>query len=400
MRLEGTAIASRAIGDVTEHRTGTFDPRTKPDQYFAYVDIAGIDRIGKSIASVKRIKGADAPSRARKRIKAGDIVVSLVRPGLNAVAMVPSELDGEICSTGFCVLRATSDVLSEYLFYFLRSYRFLSEIAGGLSGAMYPATSESKVRAVRLPMPAIDEQRRIVDILKRADGIRRLRKHAHDTTRQLIPALFVDMFGDPLANPNQLPIVPLKEVASIGSGVTKGRKLKDVETVELPYLRVANVQDGHLDLSTMKTITIKKTEIEKYSVLPGDFLMTEGGDPDKLGRGAIWTGDVALCLHQNHVFRVRCDQSRLTPEYLRSLVGSPYGKAYFLRVAKQTTGIASINKTQLGNFPVQLPPLAHQRAFLEKLAGVQSVIEQQETASAVADSAFQALLHLAFPGNS
>ncbi|MEA3275236.1 MAG: restriction endonuclease subunit S [Pseudomonadota bacterium] len=362
------------------------------------MDIASIDREEKVIGSSKRIRGIDAPSRARKVIREGDVIVSTVRPNLNAVAQVPPDLDGEICSTGFCVLRPTEEVLSEFLYFFVRSPNFLTEVAMDLTGAMYPATSDGKIRSVRLPIPSLEDQHRIVDILKRADGICRLRRQAEYTARHLIPALFIDMFGDPLRNPDQWPTLLLKEVAEIGSGVTKGRELSGAETVDLPYLRVANVQDGHLDLTAMKTITIKKTEIEKYTVSPGDFLMTERGDPDKLGRGAIWTGEVEPCLHQNHVFKVRCDQSKVIPEYLRSLVGSAYAKEYFLRVAKQTTGIASINKTQLGNFPALVPPLRNQLEFKERLNGLHAIAEQQKKGADTADRLFDSLLRGTFTG--
>jgi len=238
---------------------------------------------------------------------------------------------------------------------------------------MYPATTDRKVKDAKFPVPPLYEQFRIVDIFKRADSIRHLRSQARDTACQLIPALFIDMFGDPVANPNNLDVKQLKEVADIGSGITKGRKLDDHQTIELPYLAVSNVQDGHLNLAKVKTIRIKPAEAEKYQVQPGDFLMTEGGDPDKLGRGAIWSGEIDVCLHQNHVFKVRCNKEVLLPEYLRSLVGSRYGKGYFLRVAKQTTGIASINKTQLGNFRVLVPPLDLQQNFLARLENINSV---------------------------
>ncbi|MCB1133159.1 MAG: restriction endonuclease subunit S [Verrucomicrobiae bacterium] len=327
-------------------------------------------------------------------------------------------------STEFHVLRAKEDNCPGFIYQVAQSHAIRQKAEMRMSGSAGQQRVQAeffKTHRVHIPKPP--EQRRIAEILTTVDEAMEQTEALVGKLEQMKAGLMHDLFTrgvtpegklrptrqqaphlyheTPLGwIPKEWEVKPLGHLSEIVSGVTLGSKLTITGGVRVPYLRVANVQDGHLDLATMKTITIKKTEIEKYSVLPGDFLMTEGGDPDKLGRGAIWTGDVALCLHQNHVFRVRCDQSRLTPEYLRSLVGSPYGKAYFLRVAKQTTGIASINKTQLGNFPVQLPPLAHQRAFLEKLAGVQSVIEQQETASAVADSAFQALLHLAFPGNS
>lgn len=254
------------------------------------------------------------------------------------------------------------------------------------------------LKKINVPVPSMAEQHGIVSILKRSDSIRRLRKQAQDTARQLIPALFIDMFGDPATNLNGWRIKLLKEVADIGSGVTKGRKLDGNQTIELPYLAVSNVQDGYLNLSKVKSIRIKPTEIEKYKVIPGDFLMTEGGDPDKLGRGAIWNGEIDVCLHQNHIFKVRCKRELLLPEYLKSLVGSRYGKGYFLRVAKQTTGIASINKTQLGKFPVLVPPIELQNDFVARVEGIQSIIGQQEAAQASAESSFQSLLSRAFTG--
>lgn len=286
----------------------------------------------------------------------------------------------------------TTRIVPEYLYYWSLQYDPRSQA----QVTSLPSLPLSQIKEAKVPLLPIVEQHRIVDILKRADGIRRLRKQAQVTASQLIPALFIDMFGDPVINPNSWKKKLLKVIADIGSGVTKGRKFDGQETVELPYLAVANVQDGHLNLDRVKSIRIKPSELEKYRVLPGDFLMTEGGDPDKLGRGAIWNGEIQTCLHQNHIFRVRCNQNVLLPEYLRSLVGSHYGKGYFLRVAKQTTGIASINKTQLGNFPVLVPPIEMQNEFVARLKGIQSIIRLQEAAHSCADSNFLSFLSRAF----
>ncbi len=288
------------------------------------------------------------------------------------------------------------DVDKEYLYFVVQ--HVLDILKAKTHGSTMKHVKRGDFEGTLVPFPPLTEQRHIVDILKRTDSIRRLRKQAQDTARQLIPALFIEIFGDPAANPNCWIIKPLKEVADIGSGVTKGRKLDGHQTVELPYLAVSNVQDGYLNLTKIKSIQAKPAEIEKYQVLPGDFLMTEGGDPDKLGRGAIWNGEIDVCLHQNHVFKVRCNKEVLLPEYLRSLVGSHYGKGYFLRVAKQTTGIASINKTQLGNFPVLVPPVEEQNNFLVRLEGINSILRQQGEAQCGAESSFQSLLHRAFSG--
>jgi type I restriction enzyme S subunit len=298
-----------------------------------------------------------------------------------------------------CRFKNFSDNIEpEYVYYAIQEN--LRKIHASTAFVTVKHLSSKQIKAIEIPFPALVEQRRIIDTLKRADSIRRLRKQAHDTAHQLIPALFIEIFGDPTANPNGWVIKPLKEVADIGSGVTKGRKLDGQQTVELPYLAVSNVQDGHLNLTKVKSIRIKPTEIEKYQVLPGDFLMTEGGDPDKLGRGAIWNGEIDVCLHQNHVFKVRCNREVLLPEYLRSLVGSHYGKGYFLRVAKQTTGIASINKTQLGKFPVFVPPKELQNEFLSRIESVNSIMYQQDEAHQNAESNFQSILYRAFSGRN
>src|SRR6185312_6918107 len=116
-----------------------------------------------------------------------------------------------------------------------------------------------------------------------------------------------------------------------------------------------------LDLSTIKVIPATEDELGRYRLKRGDLLLTEGGDPDKLGLGTLWNEELPVCIHQNHIFRVRVTSTAIDPLFLNWLVGSQRGKRYFLRSAKQTTGIASINMTQLRRFPLLLPPLTVQQ---------------------------------------
>ena len=155
----------------------------------------------------------------------------------------------------------------------------------------------------------------------------------------------------------------LDSVASVGSGVTLGKDLSGHPTVELPYLRVENVQAGFLDLSEIKTVRVRPDEVANYLLESGDVLMTEGGDIDKLGRGAIWKGAIQPCLHQNHIFRVRPNPEVLDPRFLESIICCDIGRRYFFRIAKRTTNLASINKTQLRAFELPLPPIDEQRAI-------------------------------------
>ncbi|MCB9794647.1 MAG: restriction endonuclease subunit S [Alphaproteobacteria bacterium] len=187
--------------------------------------------------------------------------------------------------------------------------------------------------------------------------------------------------------------VQLGDVAEIRSGVTKNSKRTLSEPVEVPYLRVANVQDGHLDLSEVKSIRVERADVDRYRLHPGDVLMNEGGDIDKLGRGTVWRGEIEPCLHQNHVFAVRCHQDVLLPTYLSAVEASGAGRAYFLRAGKQTTNLASINSTVLSQMPIPLPPFPEQRRIAAILDALDEAIRRTEQLIAKLQQVKQGLLH-------
>ncbi len=258
--------------------------------------------------------------------------------------------------------------------------------------------TKAKLAQATLPLPPVNEQRRIAAILDQADAIRRKRREAVQLTDELLRSVFLEMFGDPVRNPMGWRSAPLDAVAAVDSGVTKNRRLVGEDTVEVPYMRVANVQDGYLDLGEVKTIPVARARVDRFLLREGDVLLTEGGDPDKLGRGAVWHGELPQCVHQNHVFRVRVDPAVLVPEFASALIGSQRGKRYFLRASKQTTGIASINKTQLRRFSMLVPPLKTQRRYLLQRVAVDRAARRSDAAIANADSLFRSLVQRAFRG--
>ena len=293
----------------------------------------------------------------------------------------------------FCVIIRPKSTYCDhdFLAFFFRSAKF-REWTQNAAGASIKNIRKSDLEDFLVPLPPLNEQRRIVGILNRATKIERLRAQAADRLREFILALFVKMFGDEDRIASSFRCLPLKRVAAIGSGATKGRKIDPSDAVEVPYLRVANVQDGYLNLEEIKTIIIRRGEEEKYALANGDLVMTEGGDPDKLGRAAIWRGQLEYCAHQNHVFRVRPDNQFVLTDYLRDVVGSAYGKAYFLSVAKQTTGIASINKSQLGNFPVPMPPIELQVRYGSTIARYRKIGATVEYGAATAATLSSSLM--------
>ncbi len=173
--------------------------------------------------------------------------------------------------------------------------------------------------------------------------------------------------------PSDWVLVRLLDVAEVRGGVAKNSNVSVSDPIEVAYLRVANVQDGYLDLGEVSKIKINKTDLKRYSLLPGDVLMNEGGDLDKLGRGALWLGEIETCVHQNHVFSVRC-KPQLLGDYLNVWTGSANARRYFLLAGKQTTNLASISKSSLGEMPISLPSLEEQRAIATALSDVDALI--------------------------
>lgn len=259
-----------------------------------------------------------------------------------------------------------------------------------------PRADMDFVMGLEFPLRSLEEQRRIVDLLSRAEGIVRLRREAQKKAAEIIPALFLDMFGDPAANPKGFATARLAEIADVVSGITKGRKLNGKTTRSVPYLRVANVQAGFLNLSEIKEIDASESEIESLALQPGDILLTEGGDFDKLGRGAQWRGELSTCIHQNHVFGVRLKAGVAEPDYFEAFLQTVAAKNYFLSVAKRTTNLASINMTQLKNLPVVLPPIDAQRQFSNRVMFAHSIIGLQATGLAKAQATFTVILGRVF----
>lgn len=182
-----------------------------------------------------------------------------------------------------------------------------------------------------------------------------------------------------------------EDVVDIQSGITKGRNLANRKLISIPYLRVANVQRGYLDLSEVKEIEIPEEEKDKYHVIKGDLLITEGGDWDTVGRTTVWCHDWYIA-NQNHVFKGRIIGKDIAPYWLETYMNSPYSRDYFASASKQTTNLASINKTQLRGCPVAIPPSSEAEKIMLKLNDFNELCDKFKL---LIQSAQQTQLHLA-----
>lgn len=270
-----------------------------------------------------------------------------------------------------------TEVVPEYLRQFFQSSKYWLWVRDTQRALAQPNINATEYGSLPVPVPPLPEQRKIAAILSSVDDTIEKTKSVIDQLgivqkglidellTQGMPGRYKDHKKTEIGNiPISWRICQLKEIAEVRTGLAKNSKRVSARTVELPYLRVANVQDGYLDLREIKTIKVGIDLIERYLLRDGDVLFNEGGDADKVGRGTVWRGQLPQCLHQNHVFSVR-PSADILPEFLSFHGGSTRGKAYFLDAAKQTTNLASINSSQLKALPVPLPPLDEQREIVE-----------------------------------
>ena len=341
--------------------------------------------------------------REEQYLQMGDILISSANSWnlVGKCCWIP-ELPWPASFGGFVtVLRPnTASVDRRYLFHWFSYERTQQQLRSfGRKTTNISNLNLERCRTMEFPVPPIEEQRRIAAVLDAADALRAKRREALAQLDALTQAIFVDMFGDPVSNPlGWREDRVLADVAEVRSGITKGRKTGDDSLASVPYLAVVNVQDGFIELDPLKSIDATTAEIEKYALSAGDILLTEGGDADKLGRGAVWNGQVEPCIHQNHVFRVRLVSEDMTPEFLSRVLASQRGKRYFLRMAKQTTGIASINMTQLRGFPLLEPPRATQDEFLNRISCVEETEARLKHSASQLNALFASLQQRAFRG--
>lgn len=305
-------------------------------------------------------------------------------------------------STEFHVLRAGENVLPEWLHFFVRQATFRHEAKRNFTGTggqqRVPATF---VANTLIPLPPLPEQRRIVDLLTRAEGIVRLRREAAAKAAELIPAIFIDMFGDPECNPHQWPVESLSALVQefrYGTSQKSG-------PVGLPVLRIPNVVGGEVNLSEMKLVDLPEKERERLTLRDGDLLFVRtNGNPDYVGRSAVYQRadldasglDGGNCVYASYLIRARIGKASVTAHYIQAYLSTSYGRKLLRERAKTSAGQYNINIDGLGSLPVLVPSMHLQDQFNARSDGVKAIMSQQQAALEKAQATFNALLAQAF----
>jgi type I restriction enzyme S subunit len=342
----------------------------------------------------KRITEAGRESKRLKVLPPGTLIYSMYA-SLGHVAELAISATINQALLGF---EFKKGVYKQYVKWQLRHLqkRILEEASSNTQDNL----NAEKVRNLPIPLPKYEIQVAIADYLDcetaRLDGLVTTKKRllelleekrrsliTHAVTRGLNPNVTLLDTGIPWLGmiPEHWEVTRLKFVAEVQGGLTLGKNYEARELIEYPYLRVANVQDGHIDLSDVEKILVPQAEAESCLLQSGDVLMNEGGDADKLGRGSIWFGEITPCLHQNHVFAVR--PKLIRSEWLNVWTSTEGAKGYFESRAKQSTNLASISATNIKELPVPIPPdneqstiLAYVETEIAKLDSLYSATER------------------------
>ena len=376
------------LGDLAEVVTGSTPSRSTTDYFGGSVPwVKPSDLSASRLVNSSEEYLSTVGASISRLVPSGSVLVSCIGTiGEVAIAEVP------LCFNQQVNALIPGDVaLSSYLYQACSiKTRHLQSIA---SKTAVPILNKSQFSQVSVLLPPLAEQRDIAAVLDAIDDAIERTEAVIAATERLRDALLHELLirGVPGRHtawrdapgigtiPACWDVVRLGDVAEVQTGRAVNGKAIEGRSLEVPYLSVANVKDGYLDLATVKTMPVSEDEIGRYKVQNGDVLFTEGGDADKVGRGTVWRNEIPLCLHQNHIFAVRPNQNILYSDFLASFAASNCGKRYFLSAAKQTTNLASINASQLKLLPVPLPMPREQQTIVAILDGVDEAIERGRT---------------------
>ena len=388
----------RRLRNVADLRVSSVDKHKREDEEHVrlcnYVDVYNNDRI---TAKMNFLHATATPDEIERfRLERSDVLItkdSETWDDIGVPALVSDSAPDLISGYHLALLRPRSEcVVGGYLHRALESKGVSRQFHVHARGVTRYGLTHVGIKSVWLPVPPLPEQEAIVRFLDHADRriqsyirakqklIALLEEHKQVIIHQAVTGQIDVRTGQPYPEyrtsrneclgsiPKHWKLARLKDVAQVQPGLTLGKDYSSTETISRPYLRVANVQDGRIDLSHVKSVQVPVHEARATTLLDGDVLMTEGGDIDKLGRGGIWRDEIQGCLHQNHIFAVRCCQESLKPEFLVGLMASSYGRSYFQSTAKRTTNLASTNSNTLRAFPIPLPSVDEQGVILRFLS--------------------------------
>jgi type I restriction enzyme S subunit len=349
----------------------TRDPRSSGTKQFSYVDISSVCNRKFSIVSPKSLAGADAPSRARKVIKTGDVLYATTRPYLKSIASVTESLNNQICSTGFCVLRPTERILPEWLFYCATSEELLAQIKPLMRGATYPAVTDKDILGSLIPLPSIPEQQRIIGRIKecivRVEEIELLQNQALIEARHLAPSLY-----EAIENKESWPLMAIDQVTKRSRN---GRSIRqDNENATGYVLSLSAVREITLNCDSKKPIPLPDSLARQYAISEGDVFVSRANTRELVGLASIAEISPDRVIYPDLLIKLEIDPTIIRPRYLAYALRTNSSRRQIKERAVGTSqSMVKISAERLKEVTIRVPSLADQDNLLETLDSCQSM---------------------------
>jgi len=369
----------KKLGEVLE-KTETIDPTKKPNEEFTYLDVSSVNKETKEIENVTVLLGKDAPSRARKLVRANDVIFATVRPTHSRVALITEEYDEQVCITGYFVLRGKNFILNEYLFYFLLTNEFNEQMEKLQKGASYPAVADAEVKSILLHFPkSLPEQQRIVALLDEAFAAIAKAKANAQQNLQNVKELFESYLQGVFENKGEgWEEKTLKDVTTkIGSGATPRGGNESYKTEGISLIRSMNVHDFEFRQKNLAFIDDKQAkELNNVTLEENDVLLNITGA--SVARCCIIPKEYLPARVNQHVSIIRAKKEIIDTGFLNLLLTSKFYKDQLLFTGEQGATRQAITKAQLEVFRISFPPLKTQQTIVQKLDALNAETKKLE----------------------
>jgi type I restriction enzyme S subunit len=386
------------LGEVCE-----INPTTKfdftSDDACSFVPMESVDDVDARIDKVA-LRPFREVAKGYTSFAENDVIVAKITPcmenGKCAVARNLREAVG-FGSTEFHVLRASKQVIPEWLFYFWRYPLTRKLAAANMTGsAGQKRVPASFLERVEIPLPELSEQRRIAKRLEQADGLRRTRRYALELSATFLPAAFRQLFGDLRETATRIEQTSFGEVVESNQlGLVRGAAEMRPD-FPFDYLRMDGIiGDGRLDLEDLRRVNATPEEVRAYNLQSGDFLFNTRNSRELVGKTALFNQQRGTLLFNNNIMRVRFKDT-IAPEFMMGLFQTDWLKQNLERIKSGTTNVFAIYYKDLADLPVVVPPLALQQQFAGLVARVERLRAVQRESLRQAEHLFQSLLQEAF----
>lgn len=388
----------KTLGEVCDG-VQRLDPAKSNSEVFTYIDLSAIDQKSKSVSGARVISVKEAPGRARQLVRKHDVLVSTVRPNLNAVALIGDSLDGAVASTGFCVLRPIKNIIdSRLVFAWIRSQRFIDELSSMATGASYPAVTDNVVKGLEIPVPPLGEQKRIVALLDAANAHVTELTACYEQARTHANNLFASAMRDALESNPDWPVTTLDDICEL---ISRGRPPSYCEFGGVVVLNQKCVRNGKIDLGpSRRTDNLLKAVPEWAYLQEGDTLINSTG-AGTLGRASFVAQLNEPTTFDTHLTVVRPLSAVCWPPFVGLVLNGR--EKDIVDLAGGATGQTELPRESVRSFEIPVPPLEEQKRIVARLDAMRTKTSEMVVAYdaklQAAKDLRQSILEAAFAGD-